>query len=113
MKNAMNVLLGGKELEAKPLPWGQTRNLLQSINRIGMAVAAGVFDDALLDEMEKVLSIGYGFERDELQQMPVTLDEIQAAFEALIRATGLESAMDKALAHAKASGLIVASSPAG
>ena len=100
------ITLGGRELPVQPIPWGKLRKMLATINRVGMAVAVGHFDDKVLDDMTEVLRLGYGLEQAELDEMPTTLGEIQLAFEALVKVSGLEESMEKALGEARRAGLM-------
>lgn len=100
------VVLGGREFPVKPLAWGVLRKMLAAINRVGLAIAAGAFGDEVLDDMSKVLCLGYGLEKAELDFMPTNLGEIQRAFEALVKVSGLEESMEKALGEARRAGLV-------
>lgn len=101
------VQFGGKTYELSALPWGRLRKIMGAINRVGMAAAVGYFDDSALDDMAVVLAEGLGIAPADLEEAPTNLEEAQAAFEAIVRVSGLEKAMEKALGEARRAALLV------
>lgn len=95
------ISLGGREFTLEPMPWGTLKKLSAAINRVGQALAAGVADEATMDEMGQVLSIGLGLQLDELDRLPTNWHEASNAFRALMRVSGMEAEMEYALGEAQ------------
>lgn len=96
-----NITLGGREFALEPLPWGTLKKLSAAINRVGQALAAGVADEATMDEMGHVLAIGLGLPLEELDQLPTNWHEASNAFRALMKVSGMEAEMEFALGEAQ------------
>ena len=103
------ISLGGKQFTVKPLPWGKLKKVTAAINRIGMAAAAGIFDERALDDMALVLSMSFDIPLAELEEMPTDLVELNLAFDAVVKVSGLERQMEKALGEARRAGHLPAS----
>lgn len=96
-----SVQLGGKTFPIERLPFARLRTAMSAINRIGAAASKGVYDDATADAMSTVLCAGLNVDLAELDALPTTLGEIERAFEAIVKITGYEEAIEKALAQAR------------
>lgn len=107
------VTLGGKQFTVGPMPWGRLKSVMSAINRVGLAAAAGVFDDAQLEDMATVLQKGLQIEPQAFDELPTTIAEVLHAFNAVVKASGLEEVMGEALRAglAKASPAIPPSTP--
>lgn len=102
--STQTITLGGRTFQAAPLPWGRLRKVMAAINRVGTAAAAGLFDESSLDDMAAVLCAGYNIAPEDLEAMPTTIEEVQRAFDAVVKISGLEQAMEKALGEARRAG---------
>lgn len=98
------VALGGRSFELQAMPWGQLKRLTGAIQRVGMALSAGVAGDAVLDDMGQVLCIGLGLSQAELDALPTDYHEVSTAFRALMRVSGMEAEMEHALGEARRRG---------
>ena len=84
------ITLGGRRFELQAMPWGQLKRLSVAINRVGIALAAGIVTDDTLDDMGRVLCLGLGVPADELEQLPTNQHEVANAFRALMRVSGMQ-----------------------
>ena len=91
------VTLGGREFPVGPMPWGRLKAVMGAINRVGMAAAGGLFGDAELEDMATVLQKGLEIEPQEFDALPTTIAEVLRAFNAVVKASGLEEVMGEAL----------------
>lgn len=94
------ITLGGQRFDLAPMPWGRLKRCMAAINRVGIATSAGLFDETVLDEMASVLCEGLSIDAERLLELPTTMLEVQAAFDAVVRISGLEAVMEKALGEA-------------
>lgn len=108
MPQPETVTLGGRVFELQAMPWGQLKRLTGAIQRVGMALSAGVVGDAMLDDMAQVLCIGLGLDQAELDALPTDYHEVSTAFRALMRVSGMEAEMEHALGEARRRGLQLA-----
>lgn len=106
MAHPETVTLGGRSFELQAMPWGQLKRLTAAINRVGMALSAGVATDAVGDDMGHVLSIGLGIAPADLDALPTDYHEVSNAFRALMRVSGMEAEMEHALGEARRRGLL-------
>lgn len=84
------VTLGRSEFAVRELPFGDLRIQLPRINRIGPALAANVLTDAVMEDLAEVIACGVGITVEELGKLPVKLPQIGLAFNAIVRAAGIE-----------------------
>lgn len=101
---AETVTLGGRRFALEPLPWGKLKRLTAAIQRVGMALAAGVAGDAVFDDLGQVLCLGLGLDPAELDALPTDYHEASNAFRALMRVSGMEAEMEHALGEARRRG---------
>lgn len=105
MPTPETVTLGGRTFELQAMPWGRLKRLTAAINRVGLALSAGIASDAAADDMGQVLCIGLGLEPAELEALPTDYHEVSNAFRALMRVSGMEAEMEHALGEARRRGL--------
>lgn len=99
------VTLGGRSFALEAMPWGQLKRLTSAIQRVGMALAAGVVgDDRVADDMGQVLCLGLKLSPAQLDALPTDYHEVSNAFRALMRVSGMEAEMEHALGEARRRG---------
>jgi hypothetical protein len=108
MREPETVTLGGRSFELQAMPWGQLKRVAGAIQRVGMALSAGVAGDAVIDDMGHVLCLGLGLQAAELEALPTDYHEVSNAFRALMRVSGMEAEMEHALGEARRRGLPLA-----
>jgi len=102
LPSAEYITLGDRDFLVQPMPWGVLRKLNAAIRRIGVGVAAGAPEDALLDDMTEVITTGLGITVDELDAMPgISFEQTGEAFRALMRVSGMEREMERTLGEAR------------
>src|SRR6218665_1625229 len=82
------------------MPGGDLKRLMGAINRVGVAAATGSFDESTMDEMGEVLRIGLGIPDKDFEGLRTDLAELIEAFHGVVRATGLEAVVERALGEA-------------
>lgn len=97
MTTVITAKLGPREYQLAPLPWGQLRQLMGSINLVGFAAASGSLDDACMDELAKIVCTGLRITPADFDQIPTDLAEVLHAFNQVIKVSGLEQVMGEAL----------------
>ena len=97
MTTAITAKLGPNEYSLAPLPWGQLRQLMGSINRVGVAAASGMLDNACMDELAQIVCTGLRISPEEFDKIPTDLAEVLHAFNQVIKVSGLEQVMGEAL----------------
>lgn len=112
MPHPESITLGGRRFELQAMTWGQLKRLTGAIQRVGMALSAGVVGDAVLDDMGQVLCLGLQITQAELDALPTDYHEVSTAFRALMRVSGMEAEMEHALGEARRRGLLVPPAPA-
>lgn len=93
LKKEMNmpttITLAGRELPIQELNFAQLKRLLPAINRTARAMAIGNLDEAAMEDMGTVLSVGTGMPPAELDALPIKGCELAAAFQAIVDLAGL------------------------
>ena len=105
MPQPETVVLGGRSFELQAMPWGQLKRVAAAIQRVGMALSAGVVGESVVDDMGQVLCLGLGLSAAELEALPTDYHEVSNAFRALMRVSGMEAEMEHALGEARRRGL--------
>lgn len=84
------IVLGDREFPIPPLPLGRVRKLPVVCNRLYQSFALGIMDDKASDDILKVLALGTGLSEAELDLLPATYPQLQAALEVIVEVAGLK-----------------------
>jgi hypothetical protein len=95
MSNKVTIKVGAHEVSVSALPLGKIRAILGAIHRVNVAVAAGVLDEALIDDVITVLSAAIGVSKEEIEAAETSLVEVEAAIREVIKVSGLEEMINR------------------
>jgi hypothetical protein len=102
MPATISTKLGPRTFEVAPLPWGELRKLMGSINRVAIAAASGTLDEACMDELAQVVCTGLRLPLAEFDGIHTDLVEVLHAFNTVVKVSGLEQVLGEALRAARA-----------
>lgn len=105
------VTLGRTEFEVRELPFDDLRIQLPRINRVGPALAANVLSDAVMEDIAEVIACGVGITVAELGKLPIKIHQIGPAFNAVVRAAGIEELAESGEQKPVATGTGTTSTP--
>lgn len=80
------VKLAGQDYDIAPPPFGKLRKMISSFNKM---VAAGLGSDVALDESAVIIALLIGKTVDEVDAMPISMDEMTAVLNAIPSICGL------------------------
>lgn len=90
MAEARIITLGDRDIPVPPIPLGRVRKLPVVCTRIYAAFAAGLYDEALSDDILKVLSLGTGISEAELDLIPAEHHQLETAIGVIVEVAGLK-----------------------
>lgn len=91
MADTRTITLGDRQIPVPPIPLGRVRKLPVVCTRIYAKFAAGIFDDALSDDILKVLALGTGMSEAELDEVPAEFPQLQEAVDTIVQVAGLKT----------------------
>lgn len=83
------VVLQGRVLSVRPVPLGVARDLVPAIVRCSKAFTSLDFNEALYDDMVKVLALGLGLPSAKVEALTVSLWDLAPIVERIARVNGL------------------------
>ena len=83
------VTLAGRVYPVRPVPLRVARDLVPAIVRASKAFAAWEFNEALFDDIVRVLALGLGASHKQIESLPVSLFELAPVIEAIAKINGL------------------------
>jgi hypothetical protein len=83
------ITLGAVALPVEAIPLGRLRKIVVTFNAVGRAFAHGAVDDAVLDQVFQLLSLGTGKPVAELEEMPGTYPQLLEAVNVIAEVCGL------------------------
>ena len=83
------VVLAGHVHAVRPVPLGVAREMVPAIVRCSRAFAAWQFDEALYDDMIKVLALGLNAPARRIEALTVSLFDLAPVVERIARVNGL------------------------
>jgi hypothetical protein len=93
LKKGMNmpttIILAGRDVPLQEPSFAQLKRLLPASNRVAYAMATGRLDDAAMDDMSTVLSVGTGMPQDEIDALPIKGHELALAIAAITNMAGI------------------------
>lgn len=84
-----SVVLCGRAYAVRPVPLCQARELVPALVRCGKSFAAWDFNEALFDDVVKVLSLGLGAPQKQIESLPVSLFAIAPVVDLIAKTNGL------------------------
>jgi len=86
------IVIGGQAVAVKPMPLGTLRKVLPAFNRVGAAFKQGAVDEAVFDDCVTIIAAGIGKSAEEVEQMPMSFDELPRVLEVIAGVAGLKPA---------------------
>ncbi len=83
------IVLGGQSFEIDAIPLGRLRKLLPALSRASVAFSAGALTETQFDDVADVLAAVLGKTIEEVEAMPMDLNEIAKAMEVAAKVSGL------------------------
>jgi len=83
------ITLGDVSLLVAAIPLGRLRKIVVTFNAVGRAFAQGAVDEAVLDQVFVLLSLGTGKPVAELEEMPGTYPQLLEAVNVIADVCGL------------------------
>lgn len=86
------IVIGGQTVEIKPIPLGRLKKLIPAFNRVGEGFASGSVNAALIGDCIVIIAAATGKTEEEVEQMPMSFDEMPDVLEAIADVAGLKPA---------------------
>ncbi len=88
------ITLAGKSYDVSPLSLGKLKKVIPAFNRAGAAFAAGIVDEAAMQDVVVILSGALNLDADAVEALPATMDELVASIDVIAAVCGLKPAPD-------------------
>ncbi len=105
------IKLGHAEFTVRELTFDELCEQLPRINRISPALTANVLTPEVMSELRELIACGVGITVAELGKLPIKTPQIGAAFNAIVKATGVEELAGSGEAVPEADGTGTTSTP--
>lgn len=87
---ADTITLAGKAHEVNPIPLGRLKIVIPAINRAASAFQMGIVTEESMADMVTVIAHALGLAAEQVESMPITMDEIVPAIDVIAQVCGLK-----------------------